>query len=159
MLRILVPPYWETLRFARSHSALLRDGGGHIGDRISSRIQAVVDEDDSRWLHRNRRTARKGDLLQGISVSNWRGGERQMTSLIRCRIALWPRRWNLGCSAPSRGHICTQKKHKKMREIHRTGFFCRIKLKCGSFMDETRVAVSGLEHSQPKQAIDAALGR
>jgi len=147
------------LRFTRSPSALLRGGGGHIGDRIPSRIQAVVDGDDGRWLHRYNGTARKGDLLQGISFSNWRGGKRQMTSLIRCRIALWPCRWNLGCSAPSRGYTCTQKKKQEIRETGRREFSAGIKIKCGSFTAETRVAVSGLEHSQPKQAIDAALGR
>jgi len=98
--------------------------------------------------------------LRRISFSNWQGGERQMTSLIRRRIALWPRRWNLGRPAPRLGHTCTQKKKQENTRDRQNGFFLqKIKLKSGSFTAETRVAVTGLEHSQPKQAIDAALGR
>jgi len=62
--------------------------------------------------------------VQGIAVARWTANERQMTSPIRCRIALRPDHWNLKRSTVRGGN-------PKKRETRRREFSCKNKKERG----------------------------
>ena len=114
-----------SLRFARSHSARLRGGG--CGQRwpVSAPRWSHLDIRDSRWRKEKKKKKKK---KTGISFSHWLVSERQMTSLIRRRIALRPPRWNH--RHPIAATQLPTEKNQEIRETRRQNFR-RNKMKCG----------------------------